>query len=154
LNNLLFTVNTLAIVTSSFSTLFAPGYEAAFVCDVNSGYLHTKQTEISQKHSEQTKIFEISYHIISEVLKNDSEWGDENNWYNDMIPITLLPVGNMLKLFLNGRNTTSVKLIKEIARKLHLISSHLISRKFQGKIKEIWMVRCGNTALEQKRFYM
>ena len=41
------------------------------ICDVNSGYLHTKQTEISRKQSEQTKIFKISYYIISEVLKNE-----------------------------------------------------------------------------------
>jgi hypothetical protein len=41
------------------------------ICDVNSGYLHTKQTEISQKLSEQTKIFKISYYIISEVLMNE-----------------------------------------------------------------------------------
>jgi hypothetical protein len=33
--------------------------------------LHTKQTEISQKQSEQTKIFKISYYIISEVLKKE-----------------------------------------------------------------------------------
>jgi hypothetical protein len=32
--------------------------------------LHTKQTEISQNQSEQTKVFKISYYIISEVLKN------------------------------------------------------------------------------------
>jgi hypothetical protein len=33
--------------------------------------LHTKQTEMSQKQSEETKIFKISYYIISEVLKNE-----------------------------------------------------------------------------------
>ena len=33
--------------------------------------MQTKQTEISQKQSEQTKIFKISYYIISEVLMNE-----------------------------------------------------------------------------------
>ena len=41
------------------------------ICDVISGYLHIKHTEISQKESEQTKIFKISYYIISEVLMNE-----------------------------------------------------------------------------------
>jgi hypothetical protein len=46
-------------------------YFKSCICNVNSGYLHTKQTEISQKQSEQTKIFKISYYIILEVLKNE-----------------------------------------------------------------------------------
>ena len=33
--------------------------------------MHTKQTEVSQKQSEQTKIFKISYYIIWDVLKNE-----------------------------------------------------------------------------------
>jgi hypothetical protein len=39
--------------------------------DVNSGYLHTKQTEISQIQSRQMKIFKISYYNVSDVLKNE-----------------------------------------------------------------------------------
>jgi hypothetical protein len=46
-------------------------FKSLCICNVNSGYLHTKQTEISQKQSEQTKIFKISYYIILEVLKNE-----------------------------------------------------------------------------------
>jgi hypothetical protein len=45
-------------------------FKSLCICYVNSGYLHTKQTEISRKQSEQTKVFKISYYIISEVLKN------------------------------------------------------------------------------------
>jgi hypothetical protein len=41
-------------------------------CDVeNSGHLDINKTEITQRQSEQTKIFKISYYIISEVLKKE-----------------------------------------------------------------------------------
>jgi uncharacterized membrane protein len=53
-----------AIYTSSY-------FKSLCICDINSEYLHTKQTKISQKQSEHTKIFKISYYIISEVLKNE-----------------------------------------------------------------------------------
>ena len=40
------------------------------MCDVNSRHLHIKQTDISQKESEETKIFKRSYFIILKVLPN------------------------------------------------------------------------------------
>ena len=39
-------------------------------CDVNSRHLHIKQTDISQKESEETKIIKRSYFIILKVLPN------------------------------------------------------------------------------------
>jgi hypothetical protein len=45
--------------------------QSLFICDVNSGYLQVNKTEITQRQSEQTKIFKISYYIISKVLKNE-----------------------------------------------------------------------------------
>jgi hypothetical protein len=46
-------------------------FKSLCICDVNSGHLYSKQTEISQKQTEQRKIFKISYYIISKVLKNE-----------------------------------------------------------------------------------
>jgi hypothetical protein len=41
-------------------------------CDVeNSGHLDINKTEITQRQSEQTKIFKISHYIISKVYKNE-----------------------------------------------------------------------------------
>jgi hypothetical protein len=53
------------------NTIYKLHFKSLCICDVNCWYLHIKQTEISQKQSEQTKIFRISYYIISEVLKKE-----------------------------------------------------------------------------------
>ena len=45
--------------------------QSLFICDVNSGHLHINKIEITQRQRVQTKIFKISYYIISEVLKNE-----------------------------------------------------------------------------------
>jgi hypothetical protein len=45
--------------------------QSLFICDVNSGHLYINKTEITQRESLQTKIFKISYYVISEVLKNE-----------------------------------------------------------------------------------
>ena len=45
--------------------------QSLFICDVNSGHLQVNKTEITQRQSEQTKIFKISYYIISKFLKNE-----------------------------------------------------------------------------------
>jgi hypothetical protein len=57
-----------SIVNTIYTSFY---FKSLCICEVNTGYLHTKQTEISLKQSEQTKIFKISYYIISEVLKNE-----------------------------------------------------------------------------------
>ena len=45
--------------------------QSLFICDVNAGHLHINKTEITLRQSVQTKInLQISYYIISEVLKN------------------------------------------------------------------------------------
>ena len=45
--------------------------QSLFICDVNSVHLHINKTEITQRQSVQTKIFKISYNIISKVLRNE-----------------------------------------------------------------------------------
>jgi hypothetical protein len=42
-------------------------FKSLCICYVNSGYLHTKQTEISQKQSEQTKSYFIFF-LRSEII--------------------------------------------------------------------------------------